>query len=319
MEIWKNIILVCYIIALLLEAAGITIVVLAGKKRKSKRNSAMQFFMGSLLVMSLYDLLIYYSNYKIGSLGDGPLLRIGVGIIATLFFLWINLQRRIEDTDEFANYNLVVMIYTFIYATFWITGAFIIPKEVFYWSRWMLLASDIAFILLVMVGSIIYIVKSVLAQEKYLLSYMVVVTTMLTWNFLSYSWGESSVYWGNGKFVREPLDLTIIFWLAVNVANIYILYILEFCDAYKEKHRIFDPKERLVQVAEQFSLTTREGDLVRLIYDGRSNGEIAKSLFISESTVKTHIYNIYKKLDIRNRGGINRIVNGVGDEGSKPN
>ena len=41
-----------------------------------------------------------------------------------------------------------------------------------------------------------------------------------------------------------------------------------------------------------------------MIIEGKSNKEIAKELFISLSTVKTRITNIYKKLNLSNRGDL---------------
>ena len=38
-------------------------------------------------------------------------------------------------------------------------------------------------------------------------------------------------------------------------------------------------------------------------------------LFLSESTVKTHIYNIYRKLDVKNRVGVICLINGDADAG----
>lgn len=49
------------------------------------------------------------------------------------------------------------------------------------------------------------------------------------------------------------------------------------------------------------SLTDREKELVQLIIKGLSNTDISKNLNISISTVKNHVYNIYKKLNIKNR------------------
>ncbi len=41
--------------------------------------------------------------------------------------------------------------------------------------------------------------------------------------------------------------------------------------------------------------------MLRLIAEGLSNAEIASSLFIEETTVKTHINNAFAKIDARNR------------------
>jgi DNA-binding NarL/FixJ family response regulator len=48
-------------------------------------------------------------------------------------------------------------------------------------------------------------------------------------------------------------------------------------------------------------LTSREQEVFRLIANGLSNTEIAHELFISETTVKTHITHILQKLDLRDR------------------
>lgn len=48
-------------------------------------------------------------------------------------------------------------------------------------------------------------------------------------------------------------------------------------------------------------LTSRECQILRQIIDGSSNEAIAKKLCISRHTVKTHIYNIYRKINVSNR------------------
>lgn len=49
------------------------------------------------------------------------------------------------------------------------------------------------------------------------------------------------------------------------------------------------------------NLTERELDVTRLVAQGRSNRDIAKALFISEKTVKTHVSNILDKLNLKDR------------------
>jgi DNA-binding NarL/FixJ family response regulator len=55
------------------------------------------------------------------------------------------------------------------------------------------------------------------------------------------------------------------------------------------------------QAAVLGALTDREVDVLRLIGHGRSNTEIARELFVAETTVKTHITRIFGKLDLRDR------------------
>lgn len=48
-------------------------------------------------------------------------------------------------------------------------------------------------------------------------------------------------------------------------------------------------------------LTSREFEIVQEVAKGKTNKEIAKTLNISDKTVKNHMYNIFKKLDITDR------------------
>ncbi|HLV16831.1 MAG TPA: LuxR C-terminal-related transcriptional regulator [Pseudomonas sp.] len=48
-------------------------------------------------------------------------------------------------------------------------------------------------------------------------------------------------------------------------------------------------------------LTQRELEIIGLLGSGASNMQIADRLFVSEHTVKSHLYNIFKKIDVHNR------------------
>ena len=134
------------------------------------------------------------------------------------------------------------------------------------------------------------------------------------WNYIAYFWGETSVYWGNSRFIREPLDLTVVFWLGISLVTMFYEYKMDFVPAFfskepeEEKHKK-NLQERIEEVCVEYKLTPREKEFIELIYSGKSNKEIAEILFLSESTVKTHIYNIFRKMDVKSRVGVIYIVN----------
>jgi len=55
------------------------------------------------------------------------------------------------------------------------------------------------------------------------------------------------------------------------------------------------------QILEEFELTPRQREVAFLALSGKSNAEIAKKLFVSEFTVKDHLKEIFRILDIHNR------------------
>jgi DNA-binding NarL/FixJ family response regulator len=56
-------------------------------------------------------------------------------------------------------------------------------------------------------------------------------------------------------------------------------------------------------------LTARELEVARLVAIGATNQEIADQLFISQSTVKTHVNNIFNRLNFKNRSQLAIFVN----------
>jgi DNA-binding NarL/FixJ family response regulator len=52
---------------------------------------------------------------------------------------------------------------------------------------------------------------------------------------------------------------------------------------------------------DEFGLTAREREVLALVADGRSNGQIAEQLFITTKTASVHVSNILSKLDVATR------------------
>jgi DNA-binding NarL/FixJ family response regulator len=61
-----------------------------------------------------------------------------------------------------------------------------------------------------------------------------------------------------------------------------------------------------------FSLSDREKEILKYVATGASNKEIAKSCYISETTVKTHLRNILSKMEVKNRAGAVSLATTMG-------
>ncbi len=70
----------------------------------------------------------------------------------------------------------------------------------------------------------------------------------------------------------------------------------------------FDPLE---EFSKQYSLSSREQDVLFFVVDGLPNSKISLELSISEATVKFHMRNILKKTDCSNRVELTALYNGI--------
>ncbi len=61
-------------------------------------------------------------------------------------------------------------------------------------------------------------------------------------------------------------------------------------------------------VQQEFDLTEREIEILRLVTDGKSNKEIGEMLFVSPLTIKTHVKNIYEKLHVHSRAAAAKLA-----------
>ncbi len=73
-----------------------------------------------------------------------------------------------------------------------------------------------------------------------------------------------------------------------------------YCNHCKRPHSELDQKQ----------LTKREEEVRDLIISGITNRQIAERLFISLVSVKGHINNIYRKLNIKNRSEVSKLQQG---------
>lgn len=104
----------------------------------------------------------------------------------------------------------------------------------------------------------------------------------------SYAHYESKIREVNQDIIQRKYYVS----MAFNVAGLLLIIFLGFW-LYRVKKKM--PQTTLAPLSKQ------ENNIKALIIEGKTNKEIAEELFISTSTVKTHITNIYSKLKVSNR------------------
>mgnify|MGYP001052188291 CR=1 FL=1 len=95
-------------------------------------------------------------------------------------------------------------------------------------------------------------------------------------------------------FKHLPFKLVYLCFSALSV-HLYYFISRQYFLAYEGESPLN------IEKANRYGLSMREEDVLKLLAEGLSNQEIAKQLFISPNTVKTHVKNIYSKLGVNNR------------------
>ena len=210
----KEIILLCYVACITMLVAGGTCCGLVVKRKKNANKAHLLFIIG-LLLMCIYDMGIYYWNYVTDRFSSLEVLRIGSCVIAVTMFLWIMVMETIVNRQALKHFNAMVKNYLILYIAVWLLFTVVVNGSFFYTIKWLLLSTDILLVIAFLGVTVAHIVYASVQGDKGNLYHLSVVTALLLWNYCSYFWGETSVYWGNSEFVREPLDLTVVFWLII--------------------------------------------------------------------------------------------------------
>lgn len=79
-------------------------------------------------------------------------------------------------------------------------------------------------------------------------------------------------------------------------------------DSITEKPKV-TVDEKLDLIAQDHRLTIREREVLKLLYQGKTNPQIGEALFISINTVKKHVKSIYEKLDVSSRPEVIHMIN----------
>lgn len=293
----QHIIVFSYIFTILIGVSALTIQWLAEKGDVDNRG-IMKSFITMLLVLNVYDFVIYYFDNIMRRPSNNLMLSFGDCLIAVLVILWLKVECNIGGEAEDNRLVKLGQKFVVVYLIVWLVAV-----AFFMEYNWIRLIIDVPLICLLVIGSASLIIRSRQnGSERNLLLYKGIITFFITCNYLTYLVSESGLLLSTGKNI---MDVTIFFWLVINVVNMIFMYKKDFAESYLQQPepvvQTLNLEEAMDIVKEKYELTKREVEILKEVYDGKTNTQIAEDLFISESTVKAHIYNIFRKMNVKSR------------------
>lgn len=125
------------------------------------------------------------------------------------------------------------------------------------------------------------------------LAFLLILLKWLELRFLIF--GHSfEVYIGSIAVIFTALGI----WLAIKLSKPKIKTVVVEKEVYVNRNENFVLNTSLIS---QLELSKRELEILSLLAKGHSNQQIAANLFISLSTAKKHIQNIFQKLEVKKR------------------
>jgi DNA-binding CsgD family transcriptional regulator len=100
---------------------------------------------------------------------------------------------------------------------------------------------------------------------------------------------------------KETSNPWFIYVITIILGFSVLINIVLFLKLYKKKKHL---KTDL-----RSSLTKQEQNILQLLLEDKSNKDIADALFVSLSTVKTHVNNVYRKLNVQTRDEVKNLFN----------
>ena len=141
--------------------------------------------------------------------------------------------------------------------------------------------------------------KTNISQSRHIVLYGVIMAIMifalkwLQWKYLITD-NSLDIYIGLIAVFFTFLGI----WVAIQLAKPKIQTVIVEKEVYLTQPDDFTINETELK---KLNLTNREYEVLQLLTQGYSNAEIAENLFLSLSTVKTHVSNLFVKMDVKNR------------------
>lgn len=138
--------------------------------------------------------------------------------------------------------------------------------------------------------------EKMISRRKYLLRFGIIVVSLALLRAISMQF--ASYHWIIGLYF-------LILFFAGNLTTILLTKV--HLSKFHSEYQI--PSLNILDIYLKYGISNREKEIIREICKGKTNQQIADDLFISLQTVKDHTYNIFRKVDVKNRVQLTKIFN----------
>jgi len=323
----RHVLVFVYIFGIFLGMTGIFLYWLVAKKTLLKNALGcvqLRKFMISTFLVGLISFFTFYSQFIIFLKPALTTYRILDYLFWVCFlFYWIDYLDFMVGGNSLYPIKKIFKYGCLVYLVLWAFTAFQIWDIDFtimsVSSRILFAMLDIFFCLLSLTVVILYLnrgrnhIKNRLSGF-YIFSVSTALIAYAIWEFLHYI----KLFTGLSApkpWVLDPFDATAFFLFFTNLLTLFYVYRTDFAAYFLNESsdsgaknsapdvltEYFAAKKEAEDFAEEHNLTPREKEVMEFVYKGFNNAEIAHELYISQNTVKHHVYNLFRKLKVSSR------------------
>lgn len=308
----KHFVFLYHIISFLVGFTGIILANIAYIKYKTKVIKYYSIFMIALTIILLEQT---FTSYEIINLLD---------------YLWLNVILNMVEylAAGFMIYFLPLFIHEFAEfewtskkkAFFQAAALFPVCSLFLYYllsykKLITILASSVLFLVIVYcIGLLTINFQKIKDQSKKMVLKIFLSITII---FFPYMYLDTRVEQIISLKVAFPYGLLSVptFYILINLISIYCGFKYFKVNLDREtssvtKDSLPEVEKKQEKFFEKINLTNREKELVVLLMKGYTYNQLAEELVISLATVKTHVYNIYRKAEVKNKIELFNLING---------
>lgn len=320
---------------IVLLGIGLTMLLISKKDiRESVQYRTIVGFSAVIFVFCTLYLYFYFMDMVMHIYSVGTLLRVvDYAIYGAIFFFWLRLMGQLmnEKSCRITMWSWCIGITRTLSGV--IAATFLMDEYYCMKNDTIGIIFSVFEVFIVLLTSIVitkylidFLKNSLSSMQKIYVAFVSVI--LMLWD-IQQAFIDSSLYMGRyiSAWASGIPDTTAPAVFIIGLATFIFLFredfspifyaadVLESAASHENSNQdltseTIDPVEL---TAAQHSLTVRECEVLKLVYRGMNNPEIAEALFISRNTVKKHLSSIYEKTGVSSRMELAYLINRKSD------